>query len=189
MNNIRKVLFIMLLLITYLNSYSQKEEHKRWSIKTLSDKDTTLVHFKKVINSSVHEQVNIKRPVGMLTKRDATETTVYSLDCYILGFKSQKDTDIHVIIKDTKTNETMVAEIVDNTSPIIKHTSRHKELKKIRKWFLKHIGNPKQSFTMFKTPKLVTITGVGFWDVEHGQKGMAANGREIHPILSMKFKE
>jgi hypothetical protein len=30
----------------------------------------------------------------------------------------------------------------------------------------------------------VTITGVGFWDILHGQTGVAPNGIELHPVLS-----
>ena len=35
----------------------------------------------------------------------------------------------------------------------------------------------------------VKLTGVGFFDFIHGQKGIAANGREIHPVLSMEYKK
>ena len=186
---IARILFFVLLLITYLNTYSQKEEHKRWSIKTLSDKDTSLINFKNVINSSVHELTNVKRPAGKFTKRVATETIVYSLDCYVVGFRKETDKDIHVIIKDLKTGETMIAEIVSPKVPAVKHTSRHKQYKKLRKWFVDNIGNPTYTFKILKNPKLVTISGVGFWDAEHDQRGMASNGREIHPVLSMKFKQ
>ena len=30
----------------------------------------------------------------------------------------------------------------------------------------------------------VTITGIGFWDLIHGQTGVAPNGIELHPVLS-----
>lgn len=33
----------------------------------------------------------------------------------------------------------------------------------------------------------VRITGVGFFDKIHGQKGVAPNGIEIHPILKIEF--
>ena len=183
------LVLIFIFLYSFSNSYSQNSEHKRWSVKTLTDIDTSHINFKKIVNTSVHEQVNLKRPDQVFNKRNTSETTVYSMDCYIVGFKDQKDTDIHVILKDTKTSETMVAEIISPKDDNVKKTSRHKQLKKLRKYFVKNIGKPKQSFTMFKDPKLVTITGMGFWDSEHGQKGMAANGREIHPVLSIKLKQ
>jgi hypothetical protein len=32
----------------------------------------------------------------------------------------------------------------------------------------------------------VTITGVGFWDEDHGQTGVAPNAIELHPVLRFK---
>ena len=34
----------------------------------------------------------------------------------------------------------------------------------------------------------VTVTGVGFFDVLHGQEGVAPNGIELHPILMIDFQ-
>ena len=56
-------------------------------------------------------------------------------------------------------------------------------------WFVDNIGSPKSSFTYPVKPKLVALTGIGFFDSVHGQKGMPANGREIHPVLSMQLEQ
>lgn len=40
-----------------------------------------------------------------------------------------------------------------------------------------------------QTRRLVTITGVGFFDRNHGQEGVASNGIELHPILDIVFHE
>ncbi len=189
MKNILKILLILILSQLFISSsFIKNPLKKRWPVKTLSDKDTTLVNFKNIVKSSVHDQRNIKRPDGKLTNRHITETTIYTFDCYIVGFKKELDRDIHVIIKDINTGETMVAEIPNYKDIYIKKTSREKQFKLLRNWFVDNIGKPHSTFKMFNHPKLVTITGVGFWDTVHGQKGMAPNGREIHPILSMKFK-
>ena len=34
----------------------------------------------------------------------------------------------------------------------------------------------------------VTVTGVGFFDPIHGQEGVALNGVELHPLLSVSFR-
>ena len=34
---------------------------------------------------------------------------------------------------------------------------------------------------------LVRITGVGFFDYIHGQRGVAPHGIELHPVLDMEF--
>jgi hypothetical protein len=41
------------------------------------------------------------------------------------------------------------------------------------------------SYKTTDTP--VTVLGVGFFDFVHGQRGVAPNGIEIHPILSLLF--
>jgi hypothetical protein len=33
----------------------------------------------------------------------------------------------------------------------------------------------------------VHVTGVGFWDYNHGQSGVAPNAIELHPVLSMRW--
>ena len=38
-----------------------------------------------------------------------------------------------------------------------------------------------------KLKRLVTVTGVGFFDRIHGQEGVAPNGIELHPLLSIDF--
>ena len=34
----------------------------------------------------------------------------------------------------------------------------------------------------------VTVTDVGFFDVLHGQEGVARNGIELHPVLMIDFQ-
>jgi hypothetical protein len=35
---------------------------------------------------------------------------------------------------------------------------------------------------------LVRVTGVGFFDFLHGQRGVAPNGIELHPVLEVEFR-
>src|SRR5258706_142329 len=42
--------------------------------------------------------------------------------------------------------------------------------------------------TTFKTANVaVRVTGVGFWDDNHGQRGVAPNAIELHPVLGLTF--
>lgn len=160
---------------------------ERWSIKTLSDTDTAFIHFNNVVRSSVHDQVNMEAPFGRLNDRLASETVVYEIECFVIGYKKEPDRDIHVIVEDINTDETMVIEIMSPDCPEVKNTSRHKLAIELYQWFTENIGVPRTSFTFLKDHKRINLTGVGFWDYLHGQKGMANNGREIHPVLSMKI--
>ncbi len=35
----------------------------------------------------------------------------------------------------------------------------------------------------------MTVTGVGFFDLLHGQTGVAPNGVELHPLLNVQFND
>ena len=81
----------------------------------------------------------------------------------------------------------MVAEVISGDCMSVKKTSRYKQMKNVDEWFVENIDRPETRFTYLHKPILVELTGVGFFDTVHGQKGMASNGREIHPVLSMKL--
>lgn len=161
---------------------------ERWSVKTLSDNDTLKIDFKKLIKSTVHEQVLMAPPIKKRERLDS-ETKVYSIDCFIIGYKKEgNDKDIHIIIEDINTDETMVIEIPSYECFDIQKTSRYELFKELQEWFSKNIGHPTSKFVYLEKHIPVTITGVGYFDFVHGQKGMAENGREIHPVLSIQLK-
>jgi hypothetical protein len=182
-----KIIVFALIIITSQTNFAQNCGVERWDVKTLSDRDTSQIDFTAIIKSSVHEQIAIGHPPGKLKSRVGSERTAYSITCYIIGYKKEKDKDIHIIVKDSFTNDTMVIEITSPVCPAVQATSRYKQFKEVYAWFESNIGEPHGSFTYLPQPKLVCITGIGFWDHVHGQKGMAANGREIHPVLSVRF--
>lgn len=188
MNKYKRYFAIVLFFHTCCIAVAQDCGIERWKIKSLSDADTVFVNFTSIKKSSVHEQVNLTAPIGKLGSRLASEVTNYSIDCYIIGFKKEDDKDIHIIIEDINTDETMVIEIVSPDCKDVQNTSRKEQMKNLLIWFNNNIGTPRTTFTFLNKHKLVTITGIGFWDNLHGQKGMAENGREIHPVLSIKLK-
>jgi hypothetical protein len=181
------VIFIALIMIINVSvspSYSQCGK-ERWSVKTLTDKDTTKIDFQNVKKSTVQKQCLMKRPTKVKNMpRMKTETNVYEIEAYVVEFKKEADQDYHVVISDLETGENMVIEIVDPDCPGIRTTSRYQALKKVRDWFTDEF-NPTQSFK--NTHKKVKLTGVGFFDYLHGQRGMSDNGREIHPVLKMEY--
>ncbi len=147
-----------------------------------------MIDFSKVVETTVHQQVKLPKPANENTFREKLEDTVYALTCKVLAYKKQEDDkDIHLIIQDLKTGEMMVAEVISSECMSVKKTSRYQQFKNLDEWFVTNIGNPKFKYTYLQRPILVRITGTGFFDTEHGQKGMANNGREIHPVLSIKL--
>lgn len=188
-NYLKKILLAFILIIsTTIITNAQDCGVKRWDVKTLSDADTSRIDFTHIVNSTVQEQINLPKPIGSNTVRVKSEDTVYSIECYIIAFKKETDDkDIHVVIQDPITKETMVAEVISWECMSVKKTSRVQQFKALDEWFAENIGVPKTKFTYLIEPKLVRLTGVGFFDTFHGQKGMSPNGREIHPVLSMEL--
>ena len=177
------IFFLLSLLLFPISSYSQCGK-ERWDVKTLTDPDTTFIDFDNIISTTIHDQCELPKPSKIKNKpRLKSERTVYELIGYVTSFKLEDDRDYHVVIEDPETEETMVVEILDPDCPGIESTSRYETFKEVRDWF-KKLFKPTSSF---KTKRVkVKLTGVGFFDFIHGQRGMAPNGREIHPVLSME---
>ena len=163
---------------------------ERWDVKILSDKDTVKIDFSKKYQTTVHQQVSLSMPDIRISEhlpRMSGETNVYTLVCYLIEYKKEKDKDVHLVIMDLNTGETMVAEIPGSECSEIRRTSRYFMFVNLNNWFISNIGRPTSKFKKPGKKLKIQITGVGFFDFIHGQKGMAANGREIHPVLEMKI--
>lgn len=187
----RKLFFLFITFSFVLNCgvLGQNCGIERWKIKTLSDADTAEIDFSNIKGSSVHEQVNLLRPFGKINARQPSEEEVYQIECFIIGFVKEKDHDIHIKVKDVNTDETMVIELVNPDCFDAKNSSHYHQFQEVYESFINNMGAPHSTFKLLDTPTLISITGVGFWDFLHGQKGMAKNGREIHPVLSMIFPD
>ncbi|HLG36351.1 MAG TPA: hypothetical protein VI757_15845 [Bacteroidia bacterium] len=153
----------------------------------MSDPDTIDIDFGKIIPSTIQEQISIASDRGGQNWRANSEKIIYSVPCAIVGFKREEDKDIHVIVEDTSTEETLVIEIISAECLSVQKTSRHLLFKNLEEWFVKNIGRPTSRFTFLQKHINVLVTGVGFFDFCHGQKGMAENCREIHPVLSIQL--
>ena len=189
----KKIFLAILLQLSVQALFSQIHcGTERWSVKTLSDPDTVKIDFNQVVTSSVHLQTGLTAPHPIKDiPRRADESTVYQITCRVLGFKKEGgatgDKDFHVVIEDPETHETMIAEIPSEECDGVAGTSRAEQFAELRQWFSDNIGEPTVNFHKLKDPVTVILTGVGFFDYNHGQTGRANNGREIHPVLTMDF--
>jgi len=156
---------------------------ERWSIKTCTDGDTSHVNFNIIVPSTISYQRSLPTPPTLpANNRLPLEDSVYQIDCKLVRYKLEDDGDVHCVITANGNIDTMVSEICDPQCPNIAQTSRFAELTTLRNWF---VSNYHPS-TSWQYPNLnIRITGVGFYDFQHGQIGIPPNGREIHPILTM----
>ncbi len=154
---------------------------ERWDVKTLTDIAAARINFTPT--QATVEQLAVLRAPGAIalhTPRFAAEQQTYTLSARLVGFKLEKDSDIHVVIAGSS-GATMIVEIPD---PGCTGTRKHAEMAKARADFVTRFGQPTRKFTRVSGTS-VTVSGVLFFDLLHGQTGVANNGVEIHPVLAI----
>ena len=182
----KAIIFGLLFSLLFLSDiYSQECGIERWRIKTVRDKDVKQI-FWKAATTSVTEQVNEPREIqsGWLSApRQPKELQLYKMSCVIIGLGKEKDNDYHMIIKDTKTGDHMIAEIPDPECSELKNTKLAPKYKQARDFIRKIYGEP--SAIQKVKPTKIILYGVGFWEkMNHGQ-GHSKFGREIHPVVGI----
>lgn len=156
---------------------------ERWSVKTGTDPDSGLVNTTSITTATVATMRGYSPPSTLPSNNriQPQETTVYSIDATLTEYKLETDSDYHLVIQDGS-GSTMITEITD---PACAAGSP----------FLSAIQSARSQFDAafsatgtFKTTSVpVRIRGVGFFDLLHGQTGVAPNGIELHPVLDIQF--
>ncbi len=124
--------------------------------------------------------------VGRDTPRiDGVETTNYRVRARLIEFKREEDRDIHLVIGvPSSPQKTMIVEFPDTTCPGARRSPKKAQMARARSALVADCGQPSSS-SFHKLDGTATVTGVGFWDVPHGQTGVAPNAIELHPVLHL----
>src|ERR1043165_1075442 len=173
--------FVMSLLPAYAAAQCGVE---RWTVKTGTDPDATLINLSSPTSTTIANLRSIPAP-GTLPDNNRvqpTETTLWTLNATLTKFVLAYDLDYHMVLTDSA-GHTMIAEI---PSPDCVGTNSP---------FAAGIAHARAQFdamftatTAFQTVNVpVQITGVGFFDYQEGQEGIAPNGIELHPIIDIIF--
>ena len=64
---------------------------------------------------------------------------------------------------------------------------KRRKIAHARNQFLNNCGSVSSSSWSYLRGR-VQLVGVGFWDEQHGQTGVAPNAIELHPVLSIRGK-
>ena len=149
---------------------------QRWPVKTLADRDASLVDTIPT-PTSVAELVAIPRPTTRCERDGRTgpvELTTFLLRARLVRVLPQDDLDIHLVVRDLDTDSlTLVTEVPDSTCVADPRLGRK-------------YNDVRRTLRSIPRDAVIEFTGVGFFDYEHGQSGMADNGIEIHPLLSLR---
>src|SRR5207253_1093219 len=80
-----------------------------------------------------------------------------------------------------------VKTLTDSGAGQVALTPRQGQVDALRAPFIQRFGMPSTThFAPIPGRPLATVTGVLFFDEIHGQKGVAPNGVELHPVIDLK---
>ena len=96
----------------------------------------------------------------------------------------EADGDYHLVLASPRdTTITIIAEVPDPACAGACASGFAQIYAQVRQKLIDYL-NSAQS----EARPLVRITGVGFFDYLHGQRGVAPNGIELHPVLDVDFR-
>lgn len=150
--------------------------YDRWPVKILGDKDRKLVNLTPTDTTvSVLAAIPIHEIPYPRDKRIAPEELkVYRVKAKLMQVRSEKDSDLHLIIADLDKPEVrMIAEIP--AAFCAEGTGYEEEYRKAR-----------ADLAEIPIGSIVEIIGVGFFDFLHDAIGGAKNGMELHPVLKIR---
>jgi hypothetical protein len=113
------------------------------------------------------------------------ETTTYCVHARIVESKLEEDSDFHLVIVDPRTGGTMIVEFPAISCTLTAKPLLRRRMQAARVAFIRACGFPSSSHVDLQHGAAM-ITGVGFFDYQHGQTGVAPNAIELHPVIGFK---
>jgi hypothetical protein len=172
--------------------------HVRWDVKTGGGPDANLINAGSATQTTIAALRSHPAPAAWPppSRVQPVETTIWELDVSLVAYKFETDQDYHLVLSDAN-GSTMIAEIPD---PAVVDASGkfQPQITSAREAFDAHFGRQLQALVELRQPDAPTpmlvhlsipvhVTGIGFFDFIHGQTGVAPNGVELHPVLSITF--
>jgi hypothetical protein len=161
---------------------------ERWSVKTLADSAASQISF--TAKPTTIAALTAIPSTGEGARTAPTETTDWQLTgVHVIAFKQEADSDIHLELSDGQ-GHTMIAEmplqscVTPSSNPEV--AAEQQQIGVARAAFEKalqtagvQVTGSYQSIDM-----IASLQGVGFFDFLHGQRGVAPNGIELHPVTA-----
>ena len=180
--------------------------HERWAVKTGADADAQALTGQAPTPSTIADLRALEVPAVLPPdgRSDGAEKTVWQLTATLQAFRMESDGDYHLVIADDQ-NNTMIAEI-PNPGDITSPSFFAEQISNARTAFDNHfqlaenINAPTppaalgpggaaqvQAAQTQQVAVPVTVTGLGYFDFNHGQLGVAPNAIELHPVINIVF--
>jgi hypothetical protein len=156
---------------------------ERWQIKTLSDPERQLVNLIPQA-TTVEALAALPRPRSIGDRRSQpVEATTYQVDGYLAAWDNEADGDVHLVLAGLNNQRmTIVVEIPDPNCAGVCASGLDGQFASARKTLEAILREPNTADQSMR----VRVTGVGFFDRNHGQAGAAPNLIELHPVLSIE---
>ncbi|MGZ4371909.1 MAG: hypothetical protein ACXVRZ_13140 [Gaiellaceae bacterium] len=139
---------------------------ERWAVKTLQDRPHLLLNRR----TTVRYLVTRRAPSHLPSTRLPFEHHVFTVIAGVTFVREEADSDYHFILQEGRYH--MIAEA---PAPYCDRGAKplyHLEMATARR--------------AARTCVRARVTGVAFFDFDHGQTGVAPNAIELHPILHFK---
>ncbi len=160
---------------------------ERWPVKTGTDADAgSVVTVAQV--AQIGDLAALPAPADPNAQPNSRfapiETSTFSISAILSVIKREKDEDYHLVLSDL--NDPSVTMIVESPNPDCAVGSVFaNQIADVRQTIDDQFGPIRRK----RRPGIpVIVTGVAFFDVLHGQEGVAPNGIELHPLLSIFFQ-
>jgi hypothetical protein len=151
-------------------------------LKTLSDPERKLVNLHPK-NTTVTAINALAQPhLTPKTRSTAFSRQVWRVSAQIVEFKLEGDSDIHLVLFGDAAY--LIAEM-PAAQCLPTRTRDRKAIVAVRKKFETNCGTPANHWKQLGT--VVSISGVGFFDIPHTQKPHAGNFAELHPVIGLKI--
>jgi hypothetical protein len=139
---------------------------ERWTVKTLQDRPVLLAPR----ITTVHFLITRPAPATLPYTRLPFERHVYTVVAAVTLVRPEADSDLHLVLQAGPDH--MIAEAPSPSCDTRATPQRRKQMTVARA----HV----------RLCARARVTGVAFFDFNHGQTGVAPNAIELHPVLAFR---
>ena len=161
----------------------------RSEVKALGDRDAARVAFDAVVPTTISALNDLPSHCGPAGNRRlrVEEFRVYEVVGRITRVRRERDRDIHIVLADLEQpRDRLVVEMGDPDTRSGRRSPSRDRLAAAQRTFEALQRQLAAASLRELEGRSVRVTGVGFFDVSHFQRGRSRSCIELHPVLSIE---
>ena len=161
----------------------------RAQVKSLSDPMASAIQFEPVIDTTIAALNAIRAQCGPADNRRgrAEELHVYRVVGTVGRVRRKRDHDIHIVLADpARPDQRLIVESDDPGFRLNRASPYHAKLADGRHMLDALMTQAGLSRLEDLSGMTVRVAGVGFFDINHFQKGRSRSCLELHPVLTIE---